>query len=292
MIEMGILVDKKSKVLVQGITGRLGRRQTGLMLEYGTNIVAGVTPGKGGKTVHGVPVYDTVKEALKKHEIDVSIVYVPAPFVRDAVFEAMDSRVEFVVVITDWVPYQDEMKMKTFAKKKGVRYLGPNTPGIAVPDEIALGMLSSPSVMTSGNVALVSRSGTLTGEITQQLTETGIGESVVMGLGGDPIVGIRMKEAVELLEEDEQTEVIVLIGEIGGTMEEEAGKFIKEQGTKPVIGFLSGRTAPRRKRMGHAGAIITRGKGTIESKIKAFKQAGVEVAEKLGDISAIVERKL
>lgn len=289
---MGILVDGDSKVLVQGITGRLGRKQTELMQEYGTNIVAGTSPGKGGESVLGVPVYNTVKEALRHHDIDVSTVYVPAPFVRDAVFESMDSGIDFTTIITDWVPHQAEMKMKAFAEKKGVRHLGPNSPGIAVPGEISLGMLSSKSIMTQGNVALVARSGTLTAEIAQQLTESGIGQSVVMGLGGDPIVGTEMKEVVELLEQDDQTEVIVLIGEIGGGMEEEASEFIKEHGTKSVVAFLAGRTAPRQKRMGHAGAIIRRGKGTLESKIQAFEDAGVEVIENLDNVSTVVKSKL
>ncbi len=290
---MGILIERDSKVLVQGITGRLGRKQSKLMMEYGTDIVAGVTPGKGGETVHGVPVYDTVKESLEHHDIDVSTIYVPAPFVADAVEETIDAGVEFAVVISDWVPYQDEMKIKQSAlQSENFRHIGPNTPGIAIPDDIALGMLSSPSVMTPGNVAIVSRSGTLTGEIAEELTERGIGQSVVMGLGGDPIVGTRTVEAVKMLEEDDETEVIVLIGEIGGTMEEEACEFIKEKGTKPVVGFLAGRTAPRQKKMGHAGAIVRGGKGTIESKLKAFEEAGVEVADTIWEIPEVVEKLL
>ncbi len=290
---MGILIDRDSKVLVQGITGRLGRKQSELMLDYGTNIVAGVTPGRGGETVHGVPVYDTVKESLGHHDIDVSTIYVPAHSVEDAVEEAIYAGVEFAVIITDWVPYQDEMRIKRAAlKSDNFCHIGPNTPGIAIPNDIALGMLSSPSVMTPGNVAIVSRSGSLTGEIAEELTEIGIGQSVVMGLGGDPIVGTRMVEAVEMLEEDEHTDLIVLVGEIGGTMEEEACKFIKEKGTKPIVGFLAGMTAPRQKKMGHAGAIIRGGKGTIESKVKTFEESGVEVAETIWDIPEKVQRLL
>lgn len=290
---MGILIDEDSKVLVQGISGRLGKKQTKLMQEYGTDIVAGVTPGKGGQTVLGVPVYDTVKEAMNNHDIDVSTVYVPAPFVEDAVHESIDAGLELSVIISDWVPYQDEMKIKELAKKsEDFRHIGPNTPGIAVPGEIALGMLSSPSVMEPGNVAIISRSGTLTGEIAENLTERGIGQSVVMGLGGDPIVGTRMVEAVEMLEEDDQTEVIVLVGEIGGTMEEEACEFIKEKGTKPVVGFLAGRTAPKQKQMGHAGAIVRGGQGTIESKLSAFKEAGVDVADTIWEVPELVEENL
>ncbi len=290
---MGILIDSKTKVLVQGITGRLGRKQTELMLEYGTDIVAGVTPGKGGQDVQGIPVYDTVQEALEHHDIDVSTIYVPAPYVEDAVNEAMEAGINFGVVITDWVPYQDEMKIKKSAdESENFRYIGPNVPGITIPNEIALGMLSSPSVMMPGNVAIVSRSGSLTGEIAEELTEIGIGQSVVMGLGGDPIVGTRMVEAVKMLEEDDQTEVIVLVGEIGGSMEEEASEFIKEKGTKPVVGFLAGRTAPRQKKMGHAGAIVRGGEGTLESKIKAFENAGVEVAETIWEIPEKVTKLL
>ncbi len=290
---MGMLIDSRSKVLVQGITGRLGKKQTKLMLEYGTDIVAGVTPGKGGETIHGVPVYDTVQESLEHHDIEISTFYVPAPSVEDAVNEAIEAGIEFGVIISDWVPYQDEMKIKRAAlNSEKFRYIGPNTPGIAIPDEIALGMLSSPSVMTDGNVAIVSRSGTLTDEIAEELTERGIGQSVVMGLGGDPIVGTRMVEAVEMLEKDDETEVIVLVGEIGGTMEEEASEFIKENGTKPVVSFLAGRSAPKQKQMGHAGAIVRGVKGTIKSKIRAFEGAGVEVAETLWEIPDIVEKHL
>lgn len=292
---MGILVDDRPKVVVQGMTGRLGKQQTRLMLEYGTDIVAGVTPGKGGETVHGIPVYDTVKESLDHHDhdIDVSTIYVPAPYVEDAVNEAINAGLRFSVVISDWVPYQDEMKIKRSAQEsENFRYIGPNSPGIAIPDDTALGMLSSPSVMTPGNVAIVSRSGTLTGEIAENLTENGIGQSVVMGVGGDPVVGTRMVEVVEMLEEDDKTEAIVLIGEIGGTMEEETSEFIRKKGTKPVIGFLAGRTAPKQKKMGHAGAIVRGEKGTIESKLRAFEEGGVEIADTIWDIPKMVKRYL
>ncbi len=290
---MGILIDSKSKVLVQGITGRLGKKQTKLMLEYGTDIVAGVTPGKGGETVHGIPVYDTVKDSLKHHDVDVSTIYVPAPNVEDAVNEAVDAGIKFGIIISDWVPYQDEMRIKRSAEENSdFRYIGPNTPGITIPDNIALGMLSSPSVMTHGKVAIVSRSGSLTGEIAEELTEIGIGQSVVMGLGGDPIVGTRMVEAVRMLEDDSQTDVIVLVGEIEGSMEEEASEYIKEEGTKPVIGFLAGRSAPKQKKMGHAGAIVRRNKGTIESKIEAFRNAGVEIADTIWDVPKKVVKSL
>lgn len=289
---MGILINPGSKVLVQGITGRLGKKQTKLMLEYGTNVAAGVTPGKGGETVHGIPVYDTVKESVEHHDIDVSAVYVPAPYVEDAVNEAIEAGVRFSAIISDWIPYQDAMRIKSSAENsRGFRYIGPNTPGIAIPDETALGMLSSPSVMKPGNVAIVSRSGTLTGEIAESMTENDIGQSVVMGLGGDPIIGTRMVEAVKMLEEDDQTEIIVLVGEIGGTMEEEACRYINERGTKPVIGFLAGKSAPKQKTMGHAGAIVRGNRGTIKSKLKAFEEAGVDIADTIWEISEKVKKK-
>ncbi|MFW6041328.1 MAG: succinate--CoA ligase subunit alpha [Thermoplasmatota archaeon] len=288
---MSILVDKNSKVLVQGMTGRLGRKQTKLMLDYGTDIVAGVSPGKGGDFIYDIPVYDTVLEAKENHEIDTSIIYVPSELVKDAAYEAIDAGIEFMVIITDWVAYHDEMKIKEFAGEQGIRYIGPNTPGIIVPDEITLGMIS-PNAVRKGKVGIVSRSGTLTGEIASQLTEYGIGQSVLVGLGGDPVVGMRMKEVVELLEEDDETDLILIIGEIGGTMEEETCDFLKEKGTKPCVGFIAGRTAPKGKKMGHAGAIVTKGRGTAKSKIDAFESAGVEVAKKIWDVPDLVKKLL
>lgn len=272
---MAILVDKNTRVMVQGITGRLGISQTRIMLDYGTKIVAGVTPGKGGETALGVPVYDSVEEALREHDADTSILYVPAPFMKEAAFEAIEAGVKFMVIITDWVPVHDALEIKALANDAGTRYIGPNCPGITIPGEIKLGMIHT---VTPGNVGVVSRSGTLTGEISNLLTNAGLGQSAVLGIGGDPVVGLRMKDILKLFEEDERTKAITIIGEIGGTMEEEAAEYIKEHLTKPVVSFVAGSTAPPEKRMGHAGAIITRGHGTAVGKIQALKQAGVKVA--------------
>jgi len=275
---MGILVNEQTRVLIQGITGRLGSLQTKLMLNYGTKIKAGVTPGKGGKTIHGIPVYDSVKEVVKEHDVNASVIYVPAPIVKDAVFEAIDGNIPFLVIISDWVPIHDALEIYTYAKRHNTRYIGPNCPGIIVPEQTSLGMLS-PSSVIPGRIGIVSRSGTLTGEITSLLTKANLGQSVNLGIGGDPIVGMRTVEILELLEDDEHTEIIVIIGEIGGTMEEDAALYIKDKVTKPVVAFIAGQNAPPEKRMGHAGAIITHGHGTAQSKINALKRVGVKVAE-------------
>lgn len=286
---MAIFVDKDTNVLVQGITGRLGALQTELMLDYGTRIVAGVTPGKGGETQFDIPVYDSIQEAMSKHRIDASVIYVPAPFVRDAAFEAIDAGIKFMVIITDWVPLHSEMKIKAYAKSKGTRYIGPNTPGIMIPGQTSLGMIS-PSAVMPGGVAVVSRSGTLTDEVASHLSEQGIGQSVAVGLGGDPIVGSRMIDVLKLLKEDIQTKGVVIVGEIGGTMEEEVAGYLDAQFDKPVVAFVAGRTAPRGKVMGHAGAIIMGERGMAESKINAFKLAGVPVAKTLWEIPLLVKR--
>jgi succinyl-CoA synthetase alpha subunit len=286
---MAILVDKNTRVVVQGITGRLGMSQTKIMLDYGTKIVAGVTPGKGGETALGVPVYDSVEEALREHDADTSILYVPAPFMKEAAFEAIEAGVKFMVIITDWVPVHDALEIKALANDAGTRYIGPNCPGITIPGEIKLGMIHT---VTPGNVGVVSRSGTLTGEISNLLTNTGLGQSAVLGIGGDPVVGLRMKDVLKLFEEDERTKAITIIGEIGGTMEEEAAEYIKEHLTKPVVSFVAGSTAPPEKRMGHAGAIITRGRGTATGKIQALKQAGVKVANTPWELSSLLKNAL
>ena len=286
---MAIFVDKDTNVLVQGITGRLGALQTELMLDYGTRIVAGVTPGKGGETQFHIPVYDSIQEAMSKHRIDASVIYVPAPFVRDAAFEAIDAGIKFMVMITDWVPLHSEMKIKAYANSKGTRYIGPNTPGIMTPGQTSLGMIS-PSAVMPGGIAVVSRSGTLTDEVASHLSEQGIGQSVVVGLGGDPIVGSRMIDVLKLLKEDVQTKGVVIVGEIGGTMEEEVARYLDAQFDKPVVAFVAGRTAPRGKVMGHAGAIIMGERGMAESKINAFKSAGVPVAKTLWEIPLLAKR--
>ena len=285
---MKILIDKDTNVLVQGITGRLGTLQTKLMLDYGTKIVAGVTPGKGGQTQFDVPVYDSVAEAVSHHRIDASVIYVPSPFVEEAVFEAVDAGVRFLVIITDWVPLHGELKIKAYASAQGVRYIGPNTPGIMVPDQISMGMISDSAVMP-GNVAIVSRSGSLSDEVAAHLSEKGIGQSLVVGIGGDPVVGMNMVDFLKLLKDDEKTKGAVIVGEIGGTVEEEVAAYIETEFGKPAVAFIAGRNAPPNRVMGHAGAIITGGQGTAQSKIAAFQKAGVKVARTLWEIPLLVK---
>ena len=285
---MKILIDKNTNVLVQGITGRLGTLQTKLMLDYGTKIVAGVTPGKGGQTQFGVPVYDSVAEAANHHQIDASVVYVPSPFVEEAVFEAVDTGTSFLVIITDWVPLHSELKIKAYASAKGVRYVGPNTPGIMIPGQTSLGMISDSAVMP-GNVAIVSRSGSLSDEVAAHLSQEGIGQSLVVGIGGDPVVGMNMVDFLKLLKDDERTKGAVIVGEIGGTVEEEVAAYIETEFGKPAVAFVAGRNAPPNRVMGHAGAIITGGQGTAQSKIAAFQKAGVKVAKTLWEIPLLVK---
>ncbi|MBA7507970.1 Succinate--CoA ligase [ADP-forming] subunit alpha [subsurface metagenome] len=286
---MAIFVDKDTNVLIQGITGRLAAVQTKIMLDYETKIAAGVTPGKGGQTQFGIPVYDSVQQAAIKHRIDASVIYVPAPFVEDAAFEAIDAGIRFMVIVTDWVPLHSEIKIKAYAECKGTRYIGPNTMGMMVPGQTSLGGVLAPRVKPGG-VAIVCRSGALSNEIPSRLAEQGVKLSVVIGLGGDPVVGSRMLDVLKLLKEDEQTKGVLLVGEIGGTMEEEAAEYIKAHFNKRVVAFIAGRTAPRGKVMGHAGAMIMSGRGTVESKIKAFQLAGVPVAKNLLEIPSLVKQ--
>lgn len=290
---MAILVDENTRVLVQGITGREGSFQTKIMLDYGTKVVAGVTPGKGGVKVHGVPVYDSVEEALREHpEINTSIVFVPARFAVDAVYEAVDAGIETVVVITEHIPVHDSMKVINYARQRGTKIIGPNCPGVISPERCKVGIMPG-HVYRRGPVGIVSRSGTLTYEIAFSLTRAGIGQSTTVGIGGDPVVGMDFIEVLKLFEEDPETRVIVLVGEIGGDMEERAAKFIEEGGvSKPVVAYIAGRTAPPGKRMGHAGAIISMGAGSAESKIGALKAAGVDVAETPFEIPKLVKRRL
>ncbi|MEJ2781485.1 succinate--CoA ligase subunit alpha [Stygiolobus sp. CP850M] len=271
------LVNRNTKVLVQGITGREGSFHTKHMLDYGTKIVAGVTPGKGGTEVYGVPVYDTVAEALKEHEVDASIIFVPAKFAVDALFEAIDNGIPLVVTITEHIPVIDMLRVKRYAKLKGSRIIGPNCPGIIVPEEVNLGIFP-PRAFRKGKIGIVSRSGTLTYEIAEVIKRD-FGQSTVIGIGGDPIVGTTLDEVVEMFDKDPETEKIVIIGEIGGTMEEKVAKMKKEgKISKKIIAYIAGMTAPKEKRMGHAGAVVYMGMGTFESKIRAFKEAGIPVA--------------
>jgi len=257
------------------------------MKEFGTNVVAGVTPGKGGMEVHGVPVYNSMEDAMER-EPNASIVFVPAPFAKDAVMEALDAGIKMVVVITENIPFHDTMKFVHYGIYKKARLIGPNCPGIASPGKAKIGILPN-TIFKEGNIGVASRSGTLTYEIVNSLTQAGLGQSTCVGLGGDPIIGSTFIDALKAFEEDEETEAIVLVGEIGGTAEEEAAEYIKAKISKPVYAYIAGRTAPPGKRMGHAGAIISGGKGTAESKVRAFEDAGVKVARFPHEIAEMIK---
>lgn len=272
---MGILVNRDTQVLVQGITGHEGRMHTGKMLEYGTKVVAGVTPGKGGETVERLPVFNTVKEAVERFNIDVSIIFVPASHAKDALIEACDAGIKLLVCITEGVPVHDVMKVKAFMKQKDTILIGPNTPGIIVPNECKIGIMPG-YIFKKGHVGVVSRSGTLTYEAVYQLTKEGIGQSTCVGIGGDPVTGLSFIDILRLFEYDHETEAVLMIGEIGGTGEEEAASFIKTM-SKPVFAYIAGISAPPEKRMGHAGAIISSGHGTAMEKIESLKKSGVTV---------------
>ncbi len=288
---MAVLVNNDTKLLVQGITGHQGRYHTMAMKEFGTNVVAGVTPGKAGETVEGVPVFNTVQDAVNETGANTSIIFVPAPFTMDAVMEAIDAGIKLVVTITEHVPVHDAMKMVSYAKLKGTRIIGPNCPGLASPGKAKVGILPN-MVFKEGNVGVVSKSGTLTYEIVNSLTEAGIGQSTTVGIGGDPVIGTNFIDMLELFENDPETERIVMVGEIGGTAEEEAAEYIKEHVSKPVYAYIAGRTAPPGKRMGHAGAIVSRGRGTAESKIKALETVGVKVAKIPTEIAELIKEDL
>lgn len=281
---MSVLINKDTKVLVQGFTGKNGTFHSEQAIEYGTKIVGGVTPGKGGQTHLDLPVFNTMNEAVKATGANASVIYVPAPFVLDSAIEAIDSGVKLVVIITEGVPTMDMLKVKRYLENhnadlvaKGediVRMVGPNCPGVITPGECKIGIMPG-HIHQKGKVGIISRSGTLTYEAVAQTTKLGFGQSTCIGIGGDPIPGMNQIDALKLFQDDSQTEAIVLIGEIGGTAEEEAAAFIKDNVTKPVIGYIAGVTAPKGKRMGHAGAIISGGSGTAEEKFKAFEDAGI-----------------
>ncbi|GAB6943783.1 succinate--CoA ligase subunit alpha [Vulcanisaeta sp. JCM 14467] len=289
---MAILVNENTKVLVQGITGREGSRHAQYMLQYGTKVLAGVTPGKGGQTVHGVPVFDTVEEALRKFpDINTSIIFVPAQFAADSVYEAIDAGIKLIVIITEHIPIHDALRFVNYAKRKGVTIIGPNCPGVVSPLKSKVGILPNHIYTKSGPVGIVSRSGTLTYEISYHLTQAGIGQSTVVGIGGDPIIGTDMLEVVKMFEEDPETKYIVVIGEIGGTMEERLAQYIGSgKVTKPVVAYISGRTAPPGKRMGHAGAIVSMGMGSYESKVKAFQEVNVPVARTPTEVVKLIKQ--
>jgi len=291
-VKVGVIVDKNTKVVVQGITGRQGQFHTKLMLEYGTKIVAGVTPGKGGQVVHGVPVYDTVIEAVKEHGAEASIIFVPAPLAASAALEALESGIKVLVIVTEHVPVRDTIKVVSYAKRVGATVIGPNTPGIIVPGECKIGIMPG-HVFKPGSVGIVSRSGTLSYEIAASLTRSGLGQSACIGIGGDPVVGMSFVDALRLFEEDPHTEAVVMVGEVGGNLEELAAEYIAKEGyPKPVVAFIAGREVPPEKRMGHAGAIVMGRTGSAQSKISALRRAGVEVAERPSDIALILEKML
>ncbi len=285
---MSIFVDEKNKVIVQGATGHQGVFHIGEMKNFGTKVVAGVTPGKEGEEVQGVPIFNSVKKAVEQTGANTSLVLVPARFAKDAVFEALDAEIKTVVVITENIPFHDAMDFVHYAKYKDAVLIGPNCPGIASPGKTKIGILPG-SIFLEGDVGVASRSGTLTYEIVNSLKEKGIGQSTCVGLGGDPIIGTNFIEALNAFEKDKDTKAIVLVGEIGGTAEEDAAEYITEHISKPVFAFIAGRTAPPGKRMGHAGAIIARGKGTAASKIKAFEKADVKIAKFPTDIAGLIE---
>lgn len=294
---MSILVNKKSRVLVQGITGSEGAFHTAQMLEYGTNIVGGVTPGKGGiKFLEKIPIYNTVREAVAETGANVSVIFVPPAFAADAILEAVDAGIKLIVCITEGIPTKDMMMVYDYIQNRNkngneVRLIGPNCPGIITPGECKVGIMPG-FIHKKGKVGVVSRSGTLTYEAVDQLTKLGIGQSTCIGIGGDPVIGTRFIDAIQLFNEDKNTEAILLIGEIGGNAEEEAAFYVKKYVKKPVIGFIAGKTAPPGRRMGHAGAIISGGKGTAAEKIEVLKKCGIKVVDSPANIGITVKDAL
>lgn len=280
---MSILVNKNTKVICQGITGEQGQFHTRQMVQYGTKMVGGVTPGKGGSNVDGIPVFDTVDEAVKKTKANASVIYVPAAFAADAIMEAVDAGIELVVCITEGIPVLDMVKVKRFMDGRKSRLIGPNCPGVITPDECKIGIMPG-HIHKKGRVGVVSRSGTLTYEAVDQLTRLGLGQSTCVGMGGDPVNGTNFIETFEMFEKDKDTDAVIMIGEIGGTAEEEAAEFVKRNVKKPVVGYIAGVTAPKGKRMGHAGAIISGGKGTAEEKFEAMMKAGIKVTKTPAEI--------
>ena len=288
---MAIFVDNDTRLVVQGITGRDGSFHTEQMLEYGTNVVAGVTPGKGGNSFDAagkrVPIFDSMDRAVQETGANTSVIYVPPRFAADAIMEATEAGVEFIVAITEGIPVLDMTRVYPFVLERGARLLGPNCPGVLSPGKAKVGIMPG-SIVREGSVGVVSRSGTLTYEVVYQLTQAGIGQSTCIGIGGDPIIGTNFIDTLEAFEADPETEVVVMIGEIGGTDEQEAAAFVKDRMSKPVVGFIAGQTAPPGRRMGHAGAIVSGGEGTAEAKFEALREAGAHVVENPGLIGETV----
>jgi succinyl-CoA synthetase alpha subunit len=293
---MSIFIDRNTKLLVQGITGRDGSFHAFQMMEYGTDVVGGVTPGKGGQHFDGpagrkVPIFDTMEQAVKATGANATVIYVPPPFAADAMMEAADAGVPFIVCITEGVPVLDMTKVYQFVKDRGVRLLGPNCPGLISPGQSKVGIMPG-SIVTPGPVGVVSRSGTLTYEFVYQLTQAGIGQTTCVGIGGDPINGTSFIDCLEAFENDPDTKAVVMMGEIGGTDEQNAAEFVRQHMTKPVVGFIAGQTAPPGRRMGHAGAIISGSAGTAAEKIQAFEENGISVARKPSDVVGLIQKVL
>ena len=288
---MSVLVDKNTRLIVQGLTGKEGTFHALQMRDYGTNIVGGVTPGKGGSTHEGFPVFNTVSDAVKDAGANATVIYVPPPFAADAIMEAADAGVPLIVCITEGIPTNDMINAYQYVKARGVRLIGPNCPGVISPGKCKVGIMPA-RIHLEGNIGVVSRSGTLTYEAVGQLTALGLGQSTCIGIGGDPIIGTSQRDALELFNNDPDTHAVVMIGEIGGTAEEEAAEFVKANMKKPVVGFIAGQTAPPGRRMGHAGAIIAGGKGTAAEKFAAMEAAGIHIVKSPADIGAKVKEVL
>ncbi len=286
---MSILLDAGTRVLVQGITGRVGRAQTRWMLDYGTSIVAGVTPGRGGEGVEGVPVYARVAEAVRARGAEASVFFVPAPAVKEAAIETIDAGIRLLVVVTEHVPVHDAMELRAYARRRGAVLLGPTSPGIITPAEAKMGIMPG-NMFRPGRIGVISRSGTLAYEICANLAAAGLGQSTAVGMGADPVPFTSLPDLLALFDRDPQTDLVVIVGEVGGTQEEHAAGFIAGQMSKPVVAYIAGHSAPEGKRMGHAGAIIQGGMGTAESKTRALREAGVEVARYPLDVVALVKK--
>jgi len=288
---VSILVDRNTRVLTQGITGSTGQFHTKACKEYGTQMVAGVTPGKGGTDFEGIPIFNTVEQAVKETGANASVVYVPPPFAADAIMEAADAGIPLVICITEGIPVLDMVRVKRFLDGRSTRLIGPNCPGIITPEQCKIGIMPG-YIHKPGSIGVVSRSGTLTYEAVHQLTQLGLGQSTCIGIGGDPIVGTSHIDALALFEADPETKGVVMIGEIGGSAEEAAAEFVRAKMTKPVVGFIAGQTAPKGKRMGHAGAIIAGGSGTAADKIRAFEAAGIRVAKSPAELGSTMQAAL
>jgi len=288
---MSILIDEKTKVIVQGITGRDGSFHAKQMKQYGTNVVAGVSPGKGGQEIDGIPVYNSMQQAVKETSANTSIIFVPAKFATDAIYESADSGIKLIVTISEGIPIIDMIKITEYLERKNIHIIGPNSPGLISPGKSKVGILPA-QIFKKGKIGLISRSGTLTYEIVDHITKSRLGESTCIGIGGDPIIGMNFIDCLKLFEKDPETEGIALIGEIGGNAEELTADFVKQNITKPVVGFIVGKTAPPGKRMGHAGAIISGGSGTASEKIAALEEAGISVANQPSEVATLLKSKL